>query len=238
MDPIISVRDVVKHYDDGRIHALDGVTLDVAQGEFVAIIGPSGSGKSTLLHILGALDVADEGAVTVDGRDLSAVHDLASFRRVTVGFVFQLHNLIPTLTAWENVQVPLMETRLSARKRKERALELLAELELADRAENLPTELSGGERQRVAIARALFNHPKILLCDEPTGSLDQRTGDTVLTLFEELNRQEGITLVIVTHEPRIAQRADRVIHVRDGLVVSDAASPPAPADSAGAPVQA
>ena len=218
MDPIISVRDVVKHYDDGRIHALDGVTLDVAQGEFVAIIGPSGSGKSTLLHILGALDVADEGAVTVDGRDLSAVHDLASFRRVTVGFVFQLHNLIPTLTAWENVQVPLMETRLPARKRKERALELLAELELADRAENLPTELSGGERQRVAIARALANDPDILIADEPTGAVDSANSARIVQLLKRVAKERGMTLVIVTHDPTVASQADRIITILDGRV--------------------
>ena len=218
MDPIISVRDVVKHYDDGRIHALDGVTLDVAQGEFVAIIGPSGSGKSTLLHILGALDVADEGAVTVDGRDLAAVHDLASFRRVTVGFVFQLHNLIPTLTAWENVQVPLMETRLSARKRRERALELLAELELADRAENLPTELSGGERQRVAIARALANDPDILIADEPTGAVDSANSARIVQLLKRVAKERGMTLVIVTHDPTVASQADRIITILDGRV--------------------
>jgi len=218
MDPIISVRDVVKHYDDGRIHALDGVTLDVAQGEFVAIIGPSGSGKSTLLHILGALDVADEGAVTVDGRDLSAVHDLASFRRVTVGFVFQLHNLIPTLTAWENVQVPLMEKRMSPRKRKERALELLAELELADRAENLPTELSGGERQRVAIARALANDPDILIADEPTGAVDSANSARIVQLLKRVAKERGMTLVIVTHDPTVASQADRIITILDGRV--------------------
>ena len=218
MESIISVRDVVKHYDDGRIHALDGVTLDVAQGEFVAIIGPSGSGKSTLLHILGALDVADEGAVTVDGRDLSAVHDLASFRRVTVGFVFQLHNLIPTLTAWENVQVPLMETRLSPRKRKERALELLAELELADRAENLPTELSGGERQRVAIARALANDPDILIADEPTGAVDSANSARIVQLLKRVAKERGMTLVIVTHDPTVASQADRIITILDGRV--------------------
>ena len=218
MDPIISVRDVVKHYDDGRIHALDGVTLDVAQGEFVAIIGPSGSGKSTLLHILGALDVADEGAVVVDGRDLSAVHDLASFRRVTVGFVFQLHNLIPTLTAWENVQVPLMEKRMSPRKRKGRALELLAELELADRAENLPTELSGGERQRVAIARALANDPDILIADEPTGAVDSANSARIVQLLKRVAKERGMTLVIVTHDPTVASQADRIITILDGRV--------------------
>jgi len=218
MESIISVRDVVKHYDDGRIHALDGVSLDVAQGEFVAIIGPSGSGKSTLLHILGALDVADEGAVMVDGRDLSSVRDLASFRRVTVGFVFQLHNLIPTLTAWENVQVPLMETRLAPRKRKERALELLAELELTDRAENLPTELSGGERQRVAIARALANDPDILIADEPTGAVDSANSARIVQLLKRIAKERGMTLVIVTHDPTVASQADRVISILDGRV--------------------
>lgn len=218
METIISVRDVVKHYDDGRIHALDGVDLDIAQGEFVAIIGPSGSGKSTLLHILGALDVADEGTVDVDGRDLSTVRDLASFRRITVGFVFQLHNLIPTLTAWENVQVPLMETHLSPRKRKARALELLGELELTERAENLPTELSGGERQRVAIARALANDPDILIADEPTGAVDSANSARIVQLLRRVAKERGMTLVIVTHDPTVASQADRVITILDGRV--------------------
>ena len=218
MEAIISVRDVVKHYDGGRIHALDGVDLEIAQGEFVAIIGPSGSGKSTLLHILGALDIADEGTVEVDGRDLSAVRDLASFRRATVGFVFQLHNLIPTLTAWENVQVPLMETRLSPKQRKARALELLAELELTDRAQNLPTELSGGERQRVAIARALANDPDILIADEPTGAVDSANSARIVQLLKRIAKERGMTLVIVTHDPTVAEQADRIISILDGRV--------------------
>jgi putative ABC transport system ATP-binding protein len=218
MDPIISVRDVVKHYDDGRIHALDGVDLDIAPGEFVAIIGPSGSGKSTLLHILGALDTADEGIVTVDGRDLAGVRDLASFRRATVGFVFQLHNLIPSLTAWENVQVPLMETRLSPAGRKARALELLADLDLADRAENLPTELSGGERQRVAIARALANNPRILIADEPTGAVDSANSLRIIALLKRIADERHMTLVVVTHDPNVASQADRTISILDGRV--------------------
>jgi len=218
MDSIISVRDVVKHYDDGRIHALDGASLDIAEGEFVAIIGPSGSGKSTLLHMLGALDVPDEGTVVVDGKDLTAIRDLASFRRVTVGFVFQLHNLIPTLTAWENVQVPLMESRLSPRKRKERALELLAELELTDRAENLPTELSGGERQRVAIARALANDPRILIADEPTGAVDSANSARIVQMLRRLAKERGMTLVVVTHDPTVASQADRIVTILDGRV--------------------
>jgi len=218
MDFIISVRDVVKHYDDGRIHALDGVSVEVAEGEFVAIIGPSGSGKSTLLHMLGALDVPDEGTVVVDGQDLTAIRDLASFRRVTVGFVFQLHNLIPTLTAWENVQVPLMESKLSPKKRKERALELLAELELGDRAENLPTELSGGERQRVAIARALANDPRILIADEPTGAVDSANSARIVQMLRRLAKERGMTLVVVTHDPTVASQADRIVTILDGRV--------------------
>jgi len=218
MDPIISVSDVVKHYDDGRIHALDGASLEIAEAEFVAIIGPSGSGKSTLLHMLGALDVPDEGTVIVDGKDLTQVRDLASFRRVTVGFVFQLHNLIPTLTAWENVQVPLMESRLSPRKRKERALELLSELELTDRAENLPTELSGGERQRVAIARALANDPRILIADEPTGAVDSANSARIVQMLRRLAKERGMTLVVVTHDPMVASQADRIVTILDGRV--------------------
>lgn len=218
MDPIIRVRDVVKHYDDGRIHALDGVSVDIAEGEFVAIIGPSGSGKSTLLHMLGALDIPDEGTVVVDGKDLAAIRDLASFRRVTVGFVFQLHNLIPTLTAWENVQVPLMESKSSPRSRKERALELLAELELTDRAENLPTELSGGERQRVAIARALANDPRILIADEPTGAVDSANSARIVQMLRRLAKERGMTLVVVTHDPTVASQADRIITILDGRV--------------------
>lgn len=218
MEPIISVRDVVKHYDGGRIHALDGVNLDIARDEFVAIIGPSGSGKSTLLHILGALDTADEGSVLVDDRDLAKVRDLASFRRATVGFVFQLHNLIPSLTAWENVQVPLMETRLSPAERKARALELLAELDLADRAGNLPTELSGGERQRVAIARALANDPRILIADEPTGAVDSANSVRIIALLKRIAAERHMTLVVVTHDPNVASQADRTISILDGRV--------------------
>jgi putative ABC transport system ATP-binding protein len=218
MDPIISVRGIAKHYDDGRIHALDAVDLDIMPGEFLAIIGPSGSGKSTLLHMLGALDVPDEGTVSVEGRDLTRVRDLASFRRATVGFVFQLHNLIPTLTAWENVQVPLMEVRMSPTERKKRALELLAELGMAERAENLPTELSGGERQRVAIARALANEPRVLIADEPTGAVDSVNSARILEMLKRLAKERGMTLIVVTHDPGVAAAADRIVRILDGMV--------------------
>lgn len=215
---MIEARGLVKHFDEGAIHALDGIDLSVERGEFVAILGPSGSGKSTLLNMLGALDVPDEGTVTIDGVDLAKERDLASFRRHTVGFVFQLHNLIPTFTAWENVQLPLVESRLSGAERRERARALLERVGLGQRLGNLPTKLSGGERQRVAVARALVNDPHVLIADEPTGSIDSANSKRIMALLREINHERGMTLIVVTHDPGVAAEADRLIHMLDGKV--------------------
>ena len=219
----IQATGIKKHYDRGAIKALDGVDITIEPGEFIAIIGPSGSGKSTLLHMLGALDTPDEGTVLIDGTDLARERDLASFRRRTVGFVFQLHNLIPTLTALENVQIPLVDDGTRPAERRERAVELLTRVGLADRLGNLPTTLSGGERQRVAIARALVNRPRILIADEPTGAVDSANSALIMELLKDLNRETGMTLIVVTHDPVVAEQADRVIRVLDGRVVTEAA---------------
>lgn len=220
---IIEATGVRKHFDRGAIKALDGVNLSIEPGEFVAIIGPSGSGKSTLLHMLGALDTPDEGRVVIEGINLAEERDLASFRRRTVGFVFQLHNLIPTLTALENVQVPLVEDGLKPSARRVRAAELLERVGLADRMDSMPTTLSGGERQRVAIARALVNNPRILIADEPTGAVDSANSTRIMDLLRTVSRETGMTLVVVTHDPQVAEQADRIIRVLDGRVVTEAA---------------
>lgn len=220
---IIEAIGVKKHFDRGAIRALDGVDLAIEAGEFVAIVGPSGSGKSTLLHMLGALDTPDEGRVVIDGSSLAEERDLASFRRRTVGFVFQLHNLIPTLTALENVQVPLIEDGLTPSARRARASELLDRVGLSERMDSLPTTLSGGERQRVAIARALVNNPRILIADEPTGAVDSTNSQRIIDLLRDITRETGMTLVVVTHDPQVAEQADRIIRVLDGRVVTEAA---------------
>jgi ABC-type lipoprotein export system ATPase subunit len=204
-----------------QIRALDGVDLAIRPGEFVAIVGPSGSGKSTLLHMLGALDRPTSGDVLVGGQALSAVRDLDGFRSRTVGFVFQTHNLIPTLTARENVEVPMQETTRSAGARRARSLSLLELVGLRERADALPAQLSGGQKQRVAIARALANQPTVVLADEPTGNLDSRTTADVLALLTDLNRSRGVTLIVVTHNPQVARAASRVVTLRDGRVQLD-----------------
>lgn len=216
---IIKTHGVTRYFDDGAIKALDGVDIAIEEGEFVAIIGPSGSGKSTLLHMLGALDSPTSGTVVIDGVDLARERDLATFRRRTVGFVFQLHNLIPTLTALENVQIPLVESGMPKHERVQRARELLGRMGLEARTGNLPTKLSGGERQRVAIARALVNDPRILIADEPTGAVDSENSRRIIELLKDINRTTGMTLILVTHDPGVAAQADRVIRVLDGRVV-------------------
>ena len=220
---IIEIHGLKKSYENGQIIALNGVDLEIKKGEFVSIIGPSGSGKSTLLNMLGALDVADEGTVKVAGVDLTRTKDLSTFRSQEIGFVFQLHNLIPNLTALENVQIPMLESPLSGKKMEERAMELLRSVELEDKINQKPTKLSGGQRQRVAIARALVNHPSIILADEPTGSLDSKTGDIILNILKDLHKKENVTLVIVTHEPYVANMAERTITVRDGKIIEQKA---------------
>ncbi len=218
---IIEIIGLKKSYDNGQITALNGIDLKIKKGKFVSIIGPSGSGKSTLLNMIGALDKGDEGSITVAGIDLMNTADLSEFRSSEIGFVFQLHNLIPNLTALENVQIPLLETTLSSKEMEERAMELLKSVELEDKINQRPTKLSGGQRQRVAIARALVNHPSIILADEPTGALDSKTGDIILDLLKELHKKENTTLVMVTHEPYVANMADMIITVLDGKIKED-----------------
>ena len=215
-DPAIRVRGVRKAFDDGRIVGLSGMDLDVGQGEFVAIVGPSGCGKSTLLHLIAALDRPDAGSIEVAGHELVSGRGLTHYRARHVGMIFQLHNLLPALTAEENVQVPMLELGLSRRERRERARRLLAAVGLTGRERSRPPELSGGERQRVAIARALANEPPILLADEPTGSLDSDAGAKVLDLIESLRRAHGLTVLLVTHDAQVAARADRTVEMLDG----------------------
>jgi putative ABC transport system ATP-binding protein len=207
---------VAKSFEEGRIAALRGLDLVIAAGEFVAVTGPSGCGKSTLLNLVGGLDAPDSGTIEAGGSPLAG-RDLTEYRSREVGFVFQLHNLIPVLTAAENVQVPMLGIGgPPATERRERAMRLLAEVGLSDRAEARPPQLSGGERQRVAVARALANDPRLLLADEPTGSLDQETGGRVLDLLVRLHAERGATLVLVTHEEHLAARAPRRIALLDG----------------------
>ena len=208
----------------GHVTALAGLNLDVRYGEMVAITGPSGCGKSTLMNILAAIDSPTSGSVIVAGHDLAHLHDLSDYRRHEVGLVFQLHNLLPQLSALANVELPMFGSRWSAHQRKARALELLAEVDLSGCEHRLPTELSGGERQRVAIARALANEPKILLADEPTGSLDSASTARFLDLLGRLE-SGGMTIVLVTHAPDVAAHAHRIVEMRDGTVVKESVSP-------------
>ena len=208
-------------YGDGdEIRALDDVNLRVRQGELLSVMGPSGSGKSTLLNMLGALDQPTEGQVLISGQDLAQIKDVDEFRASTVGFVFQLHNLLPTLTSRENVEVP-MQGRLDAKNRRARAEELLALVELEDRMDHLPGQLSGGQRQRVAVARALANNPALILADEPTGNLDSSAGKSLMDLIRKLNREKGTTLLLVTHDPAVARQTDRVIVMQDGRIARE-----------------
>jgi len=215
---IIDIKNLKKAFDNGKIVALDGVNLQVDEGEFISIMGPSGSGKSTLLNMIGALDRPDSGMIKVAGRDLMKEKNLSSFRAREIGFIFQLHNLIPNLTVLENVEIPMFEGPYKDNM-DERAMELLEYLGLADKADRKPSELSGGERQRVAIARALANDPSIILADEPTGSLDSKTEKRILEKLKELNREHDVTIVLVTHDPRVASMASRIIKILDGKIV-------------------
>ena len=216
----VALRDVRRVYDLGEpVAALDGVTLTVPHGAYTAVMGPSGSGKSTLLNLLGCLDSPTEGAVWVDGREVSALsgRERTAIRGTDIGFVFQTFNLMPRLTALENVALPLVFRGDGRRERRERARELLERVGLAERVEHLPNELSGGQRQRVAIARALVADPALVLADEPTGNLDSETGAAIMDLFEDLH-DAGNTVVLVTHERPLAERADTVVHLLDGRV--------------------
>lgn len=220
MTNIVEIKDLKKSYENGHIKALNGINLTIEEGEFVSIIGPSGSGKSTLLNMLGALDVADSGSINVAGYDLSKNKKLNEFRGEKIGFIFQLHNLIPNISVVENIEIPMFTTKLSSSEQRERALYLLDIVGLKDKAKIKPNKLSGGERQRVAIARALANKPSIILADEPTGSLDSKTGSKILEQLNKLHKEENVTLIIVTHDMNVAKLADRVIQVLDGQIVS------------------
>lgn len=221
-DVLIESRDLVKIYGDGsQVRALDGVTFSVRRGEMVAVMGPSGCGKSTLLHILGALDRPTSGRVQVAGQDIGTLGNADRFRARTVGFVFQLHNLIPTLTALENIEIPMRGQPVSATERRKRAGQLLELVDLAQRGRHFPSQLSGGQRQRIAIARALANQPELILADEPTGNLDSSSGEEVIALLRQLNQQQGTTLLLVTHDHHVARAMQRVLTMRDGRIVSD-----------------
>ncbi len=227
---LIEVRDLTKTYEVGEqpVRALRGVSLDVEKGEFVAVVGPSGSGKSTFMHILGCLDTPTSGAYRLDGRDVSRLSDdaLSAIRNRQIGFVFQGFNLLARTSAVENAELPLLygPLRVGAAERRRRALAALDAVGLGDRAEHHPNQLSGGQQQRVAIARALMNDPAILFADEPTGNLDSRTSIEVMDIFQRLNRERGLTIVLITHEPQVAEYGSRIVSFKDGVVIADQAN--------------
>lgn len=222
MATTVEVREVKKSYRMGEVivPALRGVSFSVGEGELLAIFGPSGSGKSTLLHLMGCLDRPDEGEIFVDGSNVLKLSDdkLAEIRLAKMGFVFQFFNLLPRLTAFRNVELPLTIAGIPEKETLKRATEMLRLVGLEGRMNHRPSELSGGEQQRVAVARALINDPKIVLADEPTGNLDTKTGWGIVQLVKKLNREKGQTFVVVTHDPHIAEAADRIIHLKDGLI--------------------
>jgi len=222
--PILSVVDLKKTYQMGTqlVHALQSISLDIYKNDYIALMGPSGSGKSTLMNLIGCLDTPTSGSYFLNGQDVSKLSDseLAEIRNKEIGFVFQTFNLLPRLTALDNVSLPLIYAGLSKSMRIERAKDVLSQVGLADRMHHKPNELSGGQRQRVAIARALVNKPSIILADEPTGNLDTKTSYEIMEIFDELHKL-GNTIILVTHEPDIAEHAHRVIKLRDGLLESD-----------------
>jgi len=221
---LIRLRTIAKVYDAGEaaVHALAGVDLDIASGEYIGVMGPSGSGKTTLMDILGCLSRPTGGTYELDGQRVDQLDDaaLARVRGERIGFVFQTFNLLPRLTAVENVELPLLYRRVARRQRRERARQLLGRVGLSHRGDHHPNQLSGGERQRVAIARALINHPPLILADEPTGALDTSTGNAILDLLESLHH-DGHTLIVVTHDPRIGERVRRTLDLRDGRIERD-----------------
>jgi putative ABC transport system ATP-binding protein len=225
LQPVIQGSNLHKYYDTGtvRVHALRGISIEIHRGELVAIMGASGSGKSTFMNIVGCLDKPSEGTYFLDGTDISRLSriELARLRNERLGFVFQAFNLLSRTTAMENVELPLIYAGVRAKERHRRSLEALARVGLAERAHHIPSQLSGGQQQRVAIARSLVNHPSILLADEPTGNLDSRTSVEIMQVFQELNEQEKLTVILVTHEHDIAEYARRVITFRDGRIVKD-----------------
>jgi ABC-type lipoprotein export system ATPase subunit len=212
---------IAKNFDDGQVHALRGVNFRVAQGEFLAVTGPSGCGKSTLLQMLGALDRPTDGTLLYRGNSIPDLHDPSGYRALEIGFIFQAFHLLPTFTALENVQIPMFENRRPVAGRRDRAIALLKSVGLGHRLGHFPGKLSGGERQRVAIARSLANGPSVLLADEPTGNLDSENARLILELLIRFHREKNMTLVLVTHDMNIAQRASRTIQMKDGRIVSD-----------------
>jgi putative ABC transport system ATP-binding protein len=221
---ILELRDITKVYRLGgeEIRALDGISMEIGEGEFMSIIGPSGSGKSTLMHILGCLDSPSSGTLTLDGQMIqnATARELATVRNRKIGFVFQFFNLLPKLNVLQNVELPMIYSGISARERRERSMDALKMVQLEDRRKHRPSELSGGQQQRVAIARALVNNPRIIFADEPTGNLDTHTGELILDLFHNLHA-EGRTLVLVTHDPSIAAITPRRVEIRDGKIAKN-----------------
>lgn len=222
--PLVSIRKLVKSYMRGHqlVPVLEEISFDIDEGEFLALMGPSGSGKSTLLNLIAGIDKADSGQIEVGGVEITTLSEsaLASWRAMYVGFIFQFYNLIPVLTAFENVELPLLLTSMSRRERREHVETALSVVGLADRMEHRPGELSGGQQQRVAIARAIVTDPSILVADEPTGDLDRQSAEDILRLMEQLNREFGKTIIMVTHDPRAAERARRVLNLEKGLLVT------------------
>ncbi len=218
---LLEAKALAREFDEGQVKALRGVDFSINEGEFIAITGPSGCGKSTLLQLLGGLDRATSGQLLYRGNSVPDSPDPAAYRACEVGFIFQAFHLLPTFTALENVQLPMFESNRSSSERHQHAVELLRLVGLGDRLNHMPSKLSGGERQRVAIARSLANGPSLLLADEPTGNLDSENAHSVLDLIIRLQQEQGRTMVLVTHDPSIAERADRILHMVDGRIVSD-----------------
>jgi len=225
-EPIVRIRELVKEYRRGAevVRVLEGLSLDIDRGDFVALMGPSGSGKSTLLNLIGGLDRPTSGSLEIDGLRVDELGEaaLARWRADHVGFVFQMYNLLPVLTAERNVELPLLLRDMSRDERRERVAAALRLVGLSDRAKHRPRELSGGQEQRVGIARAIVTDPTLLLCDEPTGDLDRKSGDGILDLLQALNREYGTTIVMVTHDPHAAERAHRTVHLEKGLLRDEA----------------
>ena len=230
IDYVIRLMDIVKKFYIGRpneLEILHGISMDVRRGQFVSIVGPSGSGKSTLMNVIGVLDKPTSGSYYLDGINVEEADEdeLSDIRNQKIGFVFQTYNLISKTTALSNVELPMLYAGVGAKKRRERAMELLSLVEMEDRAKHLPEELSGGQKQRVAIARAMANNPAIILADEPTGALDTKTGRLVMDIFHKLHKEQGITIVLITHSPELAKETERILPLRDGNIIDDGDSP-------------